>query len=97
MWLSSGILHRMVWWISADISKELTASINIALIMEKAPLKQFPVFTRQQRNIADDSHLHIRHSKNLKSYLLRWQIPTLFTYIPKLSANKQTPWNRFLL
>jgi hypothetical protein len=66
-WLSSGLLHRVVWlWV-------------IALIMEAAGTSEVSVnfYQTTRRNNPENSHLHTHRCENLKSYNSSVVIPIL--------------------
>jgi hypothetical protein len=73
-WLSSRLLHHVVWWKLTDISEVLAASIIrailIALMMGATRTSEMfaNFYHTTWRNIWEDSYLHTRLHENLKSY-----------------------------
>jgi hypothetical protein len=71
-WLSSGLLRCVVWYKYTDVSEVLTASIirAIVLLMEAARTSETSgnVYQTTRRKSPENSHLHTRRRKNLKSH-----------------------------
>jgi hypothetical protein len=67
----SGMLRRVVWYKSADVSEMLAASIIIALMMGAANTSETSInfYQTTRRNIPEDSHLHTCRREDLKSHM----------------------------
>jgi hypothetical protein len=60
MKMSSGMLHRVVWSIISVITLIMEAVITCEMLAN--------FYQTTQRNITEDSYLHIHHCENLKSH-----------------------------
>jgi hypothetical protein len=69
-WLSSELLHRVVWYKFTDVSEVLAASSNRAIMMATVSTSEILVnfYQTARRNNPEDSHPHIRRRENLKSH-----------------------------
>jgi hypothetical protein len=67
-WFSSGLLRRVVWKKSTDVS-EVLATVTIALIIEAANTYETSAdfYRTARRSKPEDSHLHSRRREDLKS------------------------------
>jgi hypothetical protein len=65
------MLRRVIWYKFTDVSEVLAASIIIALMKEAEGISETLVNVYQTTwcNIPEDSHLHTRRRRNLKSQL----------------------------
>jgi hypothetical protein len=79
-WLSSGLLHHVVWQKFTNVSEVLAASIiramsGIVLMMEAASTSEMSTNFNQTtwHNNPEDSHLHTCHCETLKSHsIMLW-------------------------
>jgi hypothetical protein len=65
------MLHRVVWKKLAEVSEMHTASIMMVMMMEAIITSETSAsfYQTTERNTSENSNLHIRHQKKLKSRL----------------------------
>jgi hypothetical protein len=61
------MLCRIVWYVLTDVSEGFTA-MSLDDVAVSTSEMSVSIYQNTQRNIPEDSHLHIRRHENLKSH-----------------------------